>query len=220
MIAVKIECGCGQHYAFDVEPASGRMPSSVACPTCGADGTGVANEIIARQAPPPEPVYKVPPPPPAPPPEPKSRMRVVVNTESHAPAAAVRPDPTRLGLVSREQAETEARAKMSWGDSPETVTRFLMLQGFTVQEARDIVAVLYKERLAAVRGVGVRKIVMGIGLMCVPVLTFLAFLYFRIMPIRLMAVAIMVGLWGVWQVINGLIALLAPKMESGDVAEQ
>ncbi len=48
MIPVKVQCGCGQRYAFDVEPVHGRMPSPVACPVCGADGTLAANEIIAQ----------------------------------------------------------------------------------------------------------------------------------------------------------------------------
>ncbi len=48
MIPIKIECGCGQRYAFDVEPVNGFMPSAVACPTCGVDGTSAANELIAR----------------------------------------------------------------------------------------------------------------------------------------------------------------------------
>jgi hypothetical protein len=47
MIPVKIQCGCGQRYAFDIEPICGRMTSSVACPVCGADGTPAANEVIA-----------------------------------------------------------------------------------------------------------------------------------------------------------------------------
>ena len=49
MIPVKIHCGCGQKYAFDIEPICGRMPGKVICPVCGLDGTRVANEIIAYQ---------------------------------------------------------------------------------------------------------------------------------------------------------------------------
>lgn len=48
MIPVKIQCGCGQRYAFDAEPVNGRMATAVACPVCGVDGTSVANEIIAQ----------------------------------------------------------------------------------------------------------------------------------------------------------------------------
>jgi hypothetical protein len=48
MVAVKIICGCGQKYAFDVYPLNDRMPAPVQCPVCGMDGTAVANEVIAR----------------------------------------------------------------------------------------------------------------------------------------------------------------------------
>lgn len=219
MIAVKIECECGQHYAFDVEPVSGRMPSSVTCPTCGADGTPIANEIIALRSPPSEPVHIVPPPPP-PPSTSQGRIRLNVPTTDHAPAKISSADARKMGIVDRDQAEIEARAKMSWGDSPDAVTKYLMLQGFSVPEAQEVVAVLYKERLAAVRVAGIKKIVSGIALMLVPVITFLFFLYLRMMLVRVMAIAVAVGLWGVWRLINGLIALLMPKMESGDVAEQ
>ena len=47
MVPVKIECGCGQRYTFDVEPEDGHMPVSVTCPACGADGTAAANDGIA-----------------------------------------------------------------------------------------------------------------------------------------------------------------------------
>jgi hypothetical protein len=47
MVPVKIQCGCGQKYAFDVEPVNGRMSTTVACPICGTDGTAAANDAIA-----------------------------------------------------------------------------------------------------------------------------------------------------------------------------
>jgi hypothetical protein len=49
MIPIKIQCGCGQKYAFEVEPLRGRMPQRVECPACGADGTSAANQAIAEQ---------------------------------------------------------------------------------------------------------------------------------------------------------------------------
>jgi hypothetical protein len=48
MVALKIICGCGQKYAFNVYPLNGRMPAPVQCPVCGMDGTAAANEAIAR----------------------------------------------------------------------------------------------------------------------------------------------------------------------------
>jgi hypothetical protein len=55
MVNIKIVCGCGQKYSFDVYPFNGRMPAPVHCPVCGMDGTAAANEIMARTlgAPPP-----------------------------------------------------------------------------------------------------------------------------------------------------------------------
>ena len=48
MIPIKIQCGCGQKYAFDAEPVNGQMATAIACPVCGVDGTPAANEIIAQ----------------------------------------------------------------------------------------------------------------------------------------------------------------------------
>jgi hypothetical protein len=48
---IKIGCGCGQNYKFDVEPVNSRLPVKVACPSCGADGTESANEFLAQQFP-------------------------------------------------------------------------------------------------------------------------------------------------------------------------
>jgi hypothetical protein len=47
LIPVKILCGCGQKYAFDVEPSDQHMVFPVQCPICGADGTAAANQAIA-----------------------------------------------------------------------------------------------------------------------------------------------------------------------------
>lgn len=62
MTEVKVLCGCGQKYKFDVEPANGRMPFAVNCPVCGVDGTPSANAILAQSFP----ATSAPPPPPAP----------------------------------------------------------------------------------------------------------------------------------------------------------
>ena len=126
-------------------------------------------------------------------------------------------DARALGLVDRATAETEARAKISWGDSQDDVIKYLMIQGFSAPEASALVRELFKERLAALRVKGVRKIVMGVGLMFVPVVAWSA--HVAMISLKLMGGAIAVGLWGCWLVLNGIIMLVAPKLESGDVAE-
>jgi hypothetical protein len=68
MTEVKVLCGCGQKFKFDVEPVNGRMPFSVNCPICGIDGTPAANAILSQFVPvgtmtsAPAPVMAVPPP--------------------------------------------------------------------------------------------------------------------------------------------------------------
>ena len=45
---IKILCPCGSKYKFEVEPLGGKLPGSVQCPVCGADGTEAGNEILAQ----------------------------------------------------------------------------------------------------------------------------------------------------------------------------
>ena len=216
MVSVKIECGCGQHYSFDVMPVNGKMGSAVACPTCGADGTEVANDVIASKLAPPysPPTEAVP----VPSSTGGARLRIGATDHESSPASpGVRVDSRSLGLVDRETAETEARAKISWGDSQDSVVRYLMLQGFSVPDAEELVGGLYQERLTALRVKGVKKVVLGVGMMFVPVIAFFAGV--MKISIKLMGLAILVGAVGFWNTVNGIIILVAPKMESGDVAE-
>jgi len=51
---IKIQCGCGSRFAFEVQPIYGRMPGPVACPRCGCDHTEACDRQIALNlAPPP-----------------------------------------------------------------------------------------------------------------------------------------------------------------------
>src|SRR6478736_391009 len=92
MITVKILCACGQKYAFDVEPYHGRMPSTIQCPVCKADGTQAANEIIARSLPPAPIATAAPPPQMVAPPAPRpmatasSPSGLRIGGAAHAPA--------------------------------------------------------------------------------------------------------------------------------------
>jgi len=47
---IKVQCPCGSRFEFEVEPVNGRMPVTIACPTCGADATELANVVIEHQA--------------------------------------------------------------------------------------------------------------------------------------------------------------------------
>jgi hypothetical protein len=252
MVPIKIQCDdCGQRYAFDVDPVNGRMPSAIACPTCGADGTTAANESIARLLPPiapgspirmispanPGPIQTTPMAPAAPSiqghsPPPIAPIRaapqaqpatvapaIQLSSRPAAPTTAPKVDP-RLGLVDRTQAEHEARAKAMWGDSQDQVTGYLLLQGFSHPEAMEFATKLFKERTAAVRANGIRKFFTGFGLMWVPVIAFIVFRSIGYMPLKLMGACILVGVYGAYLGLNGILMAVAPKSEKGDVADQ
>lgn len=215
MVPVKIQCACGQRYAFDVEPILGQMPSPVACPGCGADGTAAANACLAQTSPAPPVVAAAP--------MRAAPMRVAVSVP---PVAAPTPSPTLAARgsthfppVDREQAQHEARAKILWGDEPDEVIKFLVIKGFHPDEAGGLVGELLKERASTIRVNGIRKIVIGAALVCVPIVSLIVFLSMGYIPLKIFAVTVMVGLWGGWMILKGIFMLLAPKSEAGDVAE-
>jgi len=220
IVPIKIQCGCGQRYAFDIEAAGDLLPNTVACPVCGTDGTAAANVAIAHSlsaqtavaaAPAGGPRIRIATPPPS---------ALPVAPAASAPAAAPR-RPGRLpGQIDPNQARHEAKAKIFWGDPPEKVVAFLLIQGFSREEASGLVGELYRERAATVRANGIKKIFTGIGLMAVPIVALIVFLCIGVIPLKIFAVTIMIGLWGVWTLISGIIMVLAPKAEHGDLADQ
>ncbi len=211
MTLIKIQCGCGQRYAFDVEPVQGRMPHVVACPACGADGTSVANEILARSMP-------VQPATPSPPVN-VGRMAVA----SVAPRGGPKPPGQRSlaplpGQLDRNQAQHEARAQILWGDAREEVIRFLMRQGVPVADASAIVDELLQERVATIRRNGIIRIVSGGLLICVPIAAWIIFNILGYILVKTLAFTIIGGLYGISLVVKGVGMAFAPKSEAGDVS--
>ncbi|MGH7941053.1 MAG: hypothetical protein ACREFR_08295, partial [Limisphaerales bacterium] len=147
-----------------------------------------------------------------------ARLSVAARPAQRTAPAPGRPDP-RLGLVDRAQAEHEARAKAMWGDTKEQIISYLMIQGFNLSEANELAAKLSRERAGAIRDKGIRKIITGTGMMCVPIIALLFFLHIGIIPTKLFALTVMVGLAGLWLFVNGLLMAIAPKSERGSVAD-
>ena len=108
---LKIVCSCGQRYKFDVEPVNGRMPVKVACPGCGADGTQLANNILAQHFPnrpvptvialPQQPVAAVPATPPPPPPVGVAAPAGGLRISGHAPTPSAPGAPPPLLAAPR-----------------------------------------------------------------------------------------------------------------------
>lgn len=107
-----------------------------------------------------------------------------------------------------------------WGDTPQEITSYLMVQGYSLAEAQELTGELLKERTSAVRANGIRKTLAGFGLMWVPVIALIIFLSIGYVPIKLMGATIVVGVYGAYLFLRGLLMALAPKSEKGDVADQ
>jgi uncharacterized protein YjeT (DUF2065 family) len=214
ILTIKIECGCGQHYAFDVEADGALEAGTVVCPTCGADGTNAANAIITKNlAATPvakERIYVIPPPPsprvvaPAPPPLPTARV----------PAAA-----PGIKEDERNQAEVEAKAKILWGDPPEEVIRFLMIRGFNRQEASDKVRAMFRARLAAIRANGIGKMLMGVFVAFGSSGFFFLQIKYGFISLWLLLATGVACVSGLWLILDGLLKVLMPKLKQGDASE-
>jgi hypothetical protein len=96
-MTIKIQCPCGAKYSFEVEPVEGQMPYAVNCPICKADGTEMANELIAAQAGP-------------------STLRVrIEETTSEEPVAPEPiPRPPPVSSMERLRAERQQWRRLSW----------------------------------------------------------------------------------------------------------
>lgn len=210
MMAIKIQCGCGQNYQFEIEPVSGQMPAAIACPACGVDGTDAANAAIAQAKAPPAGAAT------------RGPSLQLAASVTPAPTSPRRPIGRLPGQVDADQAEHEARAKISWGDSPPSVIAYLKVQGFSAEDAAAMVQEMYAERTTTIRANGIRKIAIGSGLICVPIASFF-YLFssgYSTITIRLFVATVAIGLWGGWWVFQGIFMVAAPKMESGDVMEE
>jgi hypothetical protein len=123
------------------------------------------------------------------------------------------------GQTDRTQAKYEAQARISWGDAPKDVITYLMSHGFSREDASSMVEEMFRERSATIRGKGIRYILGGIALICVPVLAFFYFLFVGYILVKTFLLFVVIGLGGVYLVIKGAGMVIAPKSEQGDVAE-
>lgn len=122
--------------------------------------------------------------------------------------------------INREQVEAEARAKVVWGDAREEVLKYLMIQGLSAPEATALADEMYQERAASIRAIGLKKFIMGIPLMAVPVAAWFYFLSIRVMSAKLLGLAMVIGLYGAYLFLKGMIMFVSPKSEPGDVGDK
>jgi len=123
--------------------------------------------------------------------------------------------------MDRDQVEIEARAKTFWGDSREDVIKFIMMQGVNAAEATELAAGLFVERAQIIRSAGIKKVVIGIPLIALPIVLWFVFLAtIHFVPVKLWALTLMAGIYGMYCLFKGLIMFFSPNSEPGDCSEK
>lgn len=111
---------------------------------------------------------------------------------------------------------------VTWGESPEAVSRFLLSNDVSTREAEEYLALLKAERHREIRWSGFRMILIGIACLAVSVVGFY-YLWPVIQTRRrsswLLTVLIAFGGFGIWKLVDGLIYLIRPQLESKAISE-
>jgi len=113
---------------------------------------------------------------------------------------------------------TEARAKIIWGEPPLAVRVFLTSNGVprTVAEAK--VKEFVGERNMELRSIGMRDVFIGAVLLGVA--GFIAFIVFRASLgsssgiAKVLVLAALAALYGLWKLVNGIIYLVRPQSKN------
>jgi hypothetical protein len=166
---LKVICQCGQKFKFDVEPVNGRMPFTVNCPVCNADGTAAANALIATQ-------FAAAPPTASPPPPPIAPAVAGLRINRHAPEAAAVAVPPPFATATA-------------GSPPPPISA--LRPGVGVKAAKPQVA----GEFSLVRGV--LGALLGAGVGCGLMLGFWMWLHFRF-PLMGVAVGAAAGYGARW----------------------
>ena len=121
--------------------------------------------------------------------------------------------------ISRDQVENEARAKILWGEDPDATVLYLRTNGISEEDTAAFIDACMGERRSIVRGRGLKKILIGCPLAAVPLVTWYIFERMTVGSTKLLILAIAIGLWGLWWVLDGTLKMIFPESEKGDLSD-
>lgn len=124
--------------------------------------------------------------------------------------------------MSPQSLISEARARITWGETPQSVHSFLISSGMSRAEADAKLQQLIAERNREVRKVGLGRICAGIIILCaagVPIFILIGHpsQLFPAKHARVICGLVLVGVYGIWQLVNGLMYFALPKSEQRSV---
>jgi len=124
--------------------------------------------------------------------------------------------------MTAEQAITEARARIIWGDSVASVRDYLISNGFSISDADAKLAEFTQERNRELRQIGFRNLIVGIlltGVAGVALLLILPHGYLGSGFVKLSALILMAGCYGLWKLVRGIAYLVRPQSEHKSIPD-
>jgi len=112
----------------------------------------------------------------------------------------------------------DARAKITWGESPEKVLAFLQSKSIGDKDALALIEGLMQERAASIRADGIKQT--WIGALCVlaPIVYYFTIIFIGYWSMKFFAALLVLGVYGLVKVTTGLSMVLKPRSITGDLA--
>jgi hypothetical protein len=129
--------------------------------------------------------------------------------------------------MTAEQAISEARAKIIWGEPCSSVRGFLVSNGIPSDTADTKIRQFVAERSAEIRRLGMRSIFIGATLLVASsgLVVYWAAAYGASILTgwqftrAALTILVLIGLFGVWKLLRGVIYLVAPQSEHKSITD-
>jgi hypothetical protein len=116
---------------------------------------------------------------------------------------------------------SEARARIIWGEASLSVREFLISNGVSDAIADAKLREFTIERNAEIRKIGIRNTLIGVVLTAGAGITIYVISPLAVSSVfpRDLAVLVIVGLYGCWKLLNGIIYLVRPQSEHKSIPD-
>jgi uncharacterized membrane protein len=117
---------------------------------------------------------------------------------------------------------TEARARIIWGDSAASVRDYLVSNGISSSVADAKLMEFSLERNRELRKIGIRSVLIGGLLTGAAVFTFFIASHFTTATygiVKLLALVLMAGGYGLWKLWTGIVYLVRPQSEHKSIPD-
>ena len=127
--------------------------------------------------------------------------------------------------MTADQAITEARARIIWGEQSAAVRSFLVSNGISDTVAKTKIREFVVERRTEIRRIGIRDILFGVIVAAASggVLLWLVFAPGSLNAVRFVGASVGIlacaGLYGIWKLVRGVIYLVRPQSEHESIPD-